>query len=201
MPLKLNPAPKKLERVLVGRSEVLTPEFEQQIVKDFTTNISRNPYWFNNFAAMHNNYAMTATKADRYFKAWQNRVEQLIKGKKLKFDFLKQVSGQELSLGEFWIDTKDKKYGQFKMTYLDAYSHFLTYGERLGKIEGEVSYSFESAEAYEANKLIGTRSLDRFAVFNMKEGVITGECKIYKIVKGKENVLIETKTFKDGKVL
>lgn len=59
LPIEVSPAPTELERVLVGRSEILTPEFEAQLVKD----IHQNPInkWAN----------------DRYYLAYQERVDDM----------------------------------------------------------------------------------------------------------------------------
>ena len=59
LPLTITPVPDKLERVLVGRSEVLTPEFEREIVEGFRTNGGAR--WAN----------------DRYFLAYHERARQL----------------------------------------------------------------------------------------------------------------------------
>jgi hypothetical protein len=59
LPLSITPKPDQLVRVLVARSEVLTPAFEQQLVQDFANG---NEY----------NYAN-----DRYFLAYQARVSAL----------------------------------------------------------------------------------------------------------------------------
>jgi hypothetical protein len=58
LPIALSPTPDRLERVLVGRMEVLTPEFEQVLARDFRPDSSR--------------WAM-----DRYAAAYQERVKQL----------------------------------------------------------------------------------------------------------------------------
>ncbi|MGI8426091.1 MAG: ankyrin repeat domain-containing protein [Verrucomicrobiales bacterium] len=62
LPLQATPAPAKTVRVLVGRSEILTPAFEKRLVADFAAkpNPPENP-WVN----------------DRYFMAYEKRVEQL----------------------------------------------------------------------------------------------------------------------------
>ncbi len=59
LPLTITPAPDKLERVLVGRSEVLTPAFERELVDDFRKDGG-------------------ARRAnDRYLLAYRERVRQL----------------------------------------------------------------------------------------------------------------------------
>jgi hypothetical protein len=63
LPLNVTPAPKETVRVLVGRSEVMTPEFEQRLASDFESERGAER-WSN----------------DRYFPAYQYRVEQLSKG-------------------------------------------------------------------------------------------------------------------------
>ena len=62
LPLKVTPAPKETVRVIVGRSELLTPAFEQRLVADFeaVTEEKPNPW-------LH----------DRYFPAYAARVKQL----------------------------------------------------------------------------------------------------------------------------
>lgn len=59
LPISISPKPVELERVLVGRSEVLLPEFEQELVRDFQSDGGRR--WAN----------------DRYFLAYRARVQQL----------------------------------------------------------------------------------------------------------------------------
>lgn len=59
LPLKVTPSPDKLERVLVGRSEVLTPAFEKEFVEGFRADGSKR--WVN----------------DRYFPAYRERAKQL----------------------------------------------------------------------------------------------------------------------------
>lgn len=59
LPLAITPAPDKLERVLVGRSEVLTPAFEAELVRGFSGG------------------GGTRWTGDRYFKAYRERTRQL----------------------------------------------------------------------------------------------------------------------------
>jgi hypothetical protein len=59
LPLSITPAPDKLERVLVGRSEVLTPAFEKELVDGFRSDGGAR--WAN----------------DRYFLAYRERARQL----------------------------------------------------------------------------------------------------------------------------
>lgn len=59
LPIAITPEPAKLERVLVGRTEVLTPEFERQLLRDFARDGGRR--WEN----------------DRYVRAYRERVRQL----------------------------------------------------------------------------------------------------------------------------
>jgi len=65
LPIQLDPAPENLERVLLGRSEILTPQFESALVKAFTKALDqkRKPY---------NPYGL-----DRYAKAYEARVKAL----------------------------------------------------------------------------------------------------------------------------
>ncbi|MEO6569254.1 MAG: hypothetical protein ABIO94_10875 [Opitutaceae bacterium] len=59
LPISVSPKPDHLERVLVGRSEVLTPAFEQELLRDFRADGGKR--WSN----------------DRYFQAYRARVENL----------------------------------------------------------------------------------------------------------------------------
>ncbi len=59
LPLTLSPAPEKLARVLVGRTEVLTPEFERELRQEFARDGGKR--W----------------ESDRYFRAYRARVTQL----------------------------------------------------------------------------------------------------------------------------
>lgn len=62
LPLKVTPAPQESVRVIVGRTEILTPAFEQRLLADFeaATEEKPNPW-------LH----------DRYFPAYAARVKQL----------------------------------------------------------------------------------------------------------------------------
>jgi len=62
LPLAVEPAPEQQTRVLVGRSELLTPSFERELVKQFAAT-SQNPW-----------------QSDRYFLAYQARVKSLAAG-------------------------------------------------------------------------------------------------------------------------
>ena len=185
LPLKLNPAPKNLERVLVGRAEVLTPEFEEKIVEDFTTNTSHSPYWL---------YSKNSHGGiDRYFKAWQARVNKLLMFKGHKFSFLKKISGKAPQPGEFVIHTDKKDQSKKVLQHLGSYRSILEYSEKSGKIDGKVIYNFTQDEARWTAKVIFKR-----AEFHMKNGKLDGECKIFEL-KGNNTILLDTKTFKDGK--
>lgn len=59
LPISITPAPGKLERVLVGRSEVLTPAFERELTERFRADGGAR--WAN----------------DRYFLAYRERARQL----------------------------------------------------------------------------------------------------------------------------
>lgn len=59
LPIEIKPRPDKLERVLVGRTEVLTPGFEAEIARDFALDGGKR--WM----------------ADRYFRAYRERARQL----------------------------------------------------------------------------------------------------------------------------
>lgn len=67
LPLHLDPAPapKNLERVLLGRSEILTPRFEQKLKKTFKKAVDEKGRAYNPFGG------------DRYAKAYQARVKAL----------------------------------------------------------------------------------------------------------------------------
>ncbi|MFN0128453.1 MAG: hypothetical protein ACKV19_17400 [Verrucomicrobiales bacterium] len=62
LPLTVTPAPKESVRVIVGRTELMTPAFEERLVADFeaTTEEKPNPWTY-----------------DRYFLAYDARVKQL----------------------------------------------------------------------------------------------------------------------------
>ena len=59
LPLSVDPAPWKQVRVLVGRSELLTPAFERELVKKVALT-ENNPFAY-----------------DRYFTSYQARVNSL----------------------------------------------------------------------------------------------------------------------------
>ena len=65
LPLKLEPAPAKLERVIVGRAEILSPSFEKELTTEFTKAQEKNIY-----------------RGSRFYKAYGNRVA-VLNGKKL----------------------------------------------------------------------------------------------------------------------
>jgi hypothetical protein len=58
LPIAIEPRPSRLERVLVGRTEVLTPAFETELARDFAMNGGRR--W----------------ETDRYYRAYRDRVQQ-----------------------------------------------------------------------------------------------------------------------------
>ncbi len=62
LPLNVAPAPKETVRVLVGRSEVMTPQFETRLVTDFAT---------------AEREGTNRWSGDRYFPAFTERVRQL----------------------------------------------------------------------------------------------------------------------------
>jgi len=59
LPITITPRPAKLERVLVGRTEILTPAFEAELVREFALDGGKR--WI----------------ADRYYRAYRERVRQL----------------------------------------------------------------------------------------------------------------------------
>ena len=193
LPIKLKPAPKKLERVLVGRTEVLTPEFEEKLVKDFTTNANHSPYWFYS----QNTYG----KADRYFKAWQNRVVKILDEQPYKFAFLKQVTEHYLKPGEFYLQKDEKDKSLFMAIEIGNFRNTLTYREKNGNIDGQVTYLFFEEKIETKGNMNLIQRLPREAEFNMKNGKLDGECKIFDTSIKDKKVLLETKIFKDGKIL
>jgi len=66
LPLKVTPAPEKSVRVLVGRSEILRPRFEQELLTNYAmrNNKEKSSLWRNNIR-------------NRYGKAYEQRVKQL----------------------------------------------------------------------------------------------------------------------------
>ncbi len=63
LPLKVSPTPKDTVRVIVGRSEILTPSFEKRLVSDF--------------AAVNGREKGNRWASDRFFPAYSARVKQL----------------------------------------------------------------------------------------------------------------------------
>lgn len=59
LPIAIEPQPTRLERVLVGRTEVLSPSFEAELVRDFATDGGQR--W----------------AGDRYFSAYRERAENV----------------------------------------------------------------------------------------------------------------------------
>ncbi|MFT5122528.1 MAG: hypothetical protein ACI97B_001159, partial [Verrucomicrobiales bacterium] len=62
LPIEIDPVPKQLERVIVGRSEVLTPGFEQTLLNEYQRDQLKSFY------------------GDRYHLAYTERAQQLIGG-------------------------------------------------------------------------------------------------------------------------
>ncbi len=60
LPIDIEPVPDEIERVLLGRSEILTPEFEERLVEQFAKEPDENAFRY-----------------DRYFPAYEARVEML----------------------------------------------------------------------------------------------------------------------------
>ncbi|MFT5466763.1 MAG: hypothetical protein ACI8UO_001863 [Verrucomicrobiales bacterium] len=60
LPIDLKPAPAELKRVLLGRSEILTPEFEAELQQAFAGPEDKNQYRYG-----------------RYHRAYQARIAQL----------------------------------------------------------------------------------------------------------------------------
>ncbi|RYD33912.1 MAG: hypothetical protein EOP86_12230 [Verrucomicrobiaceae bacterium] len=65
LPLAIAPAPAKTVRVMVGRTEILTPAFESRLVAEF------------NVAGQQENGQANPWGTDRFFPAYQERVNQL----------------------------------------------------------------------------------------------------------------------------
>jgi hypothetical protein len=188
LPLKLDPAPKNLERVLVGRTEVLTPEFEEKLATEFVTNTNGRPFWFKN------------SQKDRFFIAWKQRAKEILNKKSHQFSFLKKISERELPYGEIYTSFDEKKdlYTVNLLPY--AYTPLLTFSKKENMIDGKVTYKFQSASSLKTKAIIGFRNYDREAVFSMKNGKLNGECKIFNLaLKGRP--VIETRQFKEGEVL
>ena len=59
LPLTISPAPTELQRVLVGRTELLTPQLEAELTRDFAANDGKR--W----------------AADRFYRAYRSRASQL----------------------------------------------------------------------------------------------------------------------------
>jgi hypothetical protein len=62
LPLEISPAPKEMVRVLVGRSEILRPEFERQLVQE---------------SRAEEQEAWERRKQDRFGEAYEGRVKTL----------------------------------------------------------------------------------------------------------------------------
>ncbi len=60
LPINVSPTPSQMERVLLGRSEILTPDFEKQLLDEFAKEPDENNFRYS-----------------RYFPAYQARVSQL----------------------------------------------------------------------------------------------------------------------------
>lgn len=60
LPLTITPEPDSVNRVLVGKTEILTPEFEKQLLADYTSGVFEN--W----------------KDHHYYLAYKQRMEQLV---------------------------------------------------------------------------------------------------------------------------
>lgn len=60
LPIKVEPTPDQIERVLLGRSEIMTPEFEERLIEQFAKEPDENAFRF-----------------DRYFPAYKARVAML----------------------------------------------------------------------------------------------------------------------------
>ena len=70
LPLKVTPAPEESVRVLVGRSEILRPRFEQELLANYAmrSDKKKSALWNNNIS-------------NRYGKAYQQRIKQLSEDK------------------------------------------------------------------------------------------------------------------------
>ena len=187
LPLKLSPTPRKLARVIVGRTEVMTPEFEHKLAGEFINNQNSLPFWYD-----------SRTFQDRFYQAWKNRAAELNNSKIHQFSFLKNISPEELPYGDYYIK-KDKKSNLHTVYRIGFSQTLMTYKTKNQKIDGEIIYYFRSAQNIKNSKELGVYYPDRKAVFNMKNGMIEGSCKIYDTVN--KNKLIKTLEFKEGKIL
>ncbi len=75
LPIEIEPTPSQIERVLLGRSEILTPKFEERINAEFTK-LDQNENQF---------------RHDRYFPAFQARHKMLTKNTS-KNEFIKSAA-------------------------------------------------------------------------------------------------------------
>ena len=62
LPLKVTPEPQAIERVIVGRAEILKPSFEKELVKEFAAASDKRP---------------NRWRSDRFYPAYASRVRQL----------------------------------------------------------------------------------------------------------------------------
>ncbi len=183
LPLELSPKPKSLERVLVGRSEVMTPEFEQELAEKFVTNNQPFPFWYS--------IDRNAVAKDRFFVAWQQRAKQLIAKQKHQFSFLRQLGQKDLPYGEYYV-SKDDKTGVSIVMHISG-SVILSYKPGTGnEASDEVEYYFSSPEF--EKKMIEVQSYyyatDRKAVFKVQDGKIVGDAVVYDI-NAKETKIVE----------
>jgi hypothetical protein len=197
LPLELSPAPKNLERVLVGRTEVMTPEFEQEIAQSFLNNKNASPYWYR----MQDKTMFPFNfKRDRLLLAWQQRARETLSKTTHRFSFLKKISPAELPYGNYYIN-KDEK-GKVTVQSISPFDggQLMTYTVINNKIQGDVTYMFPSAKMIKQNTVNGTYYCDRRAVFTMKDNRLEGECRIYDLYK-KDQPLLESYSFKEGEVV
>lgn len=178
LPIKFSPAPKNLERVLVGRTEVLTPQFERELMSKYVNTERILP-------------------KERFFAAWKNRVKQLIESSDdaglRRFEVLKQIDGRGLDYGHYYIDKKEqavKSTAQFG-------TKLLLFGESPDLQQGDFNYYFHSPKSLEVFMRGMPLPLDRRADFSLKDGALNGECRIYAL-NGNEEELVETRLYKSG---
>jgi hypothetical protein len=191
LPLKLNPAPKNLERVLVGRTEVMTPEFEEKLAEEFVTNTNASPFWYARTAP--NQFGMSRVSRDRFLFAWQQRAKELIDQKNHQFSFLREISKAELPFGSYYIWTDKEKRSTVNTMSGSQLMKFKYYGST---VNGSVEYFFPSEGRIKHNKEMGVYYTDRKAVFNVKMGKIDGEVKIYNT--SNKGSFVGSMKFKEG---
>ena len=65
LPLRISPAPQKIVRTLVGRSEILRPSFEQTLVKEYLKKDKKKSKW-------------PRYQSGRFGESYQQRIKKLL---------------------------------------------------------------------------------------------------------------------------